>query len=47
MAAARPSVLETVLRRDQAVVIAALLAVTALAWAWMALGDGTARVRSR
>jgi predicted metal-binding membrane protein len=40
-AAARASALETVLRRDQAVVIAALLAVIALSWTWIAFGVGT------
>jgi predicted metal-binding membrane protein len=41
MVAVRPSVLETVLRRDQAVVIAALLGVIAVSWAWIAFGAGT------
>jgi predicted metal-binding membrane protein len=40
MATARQSALERVLRHDQVVVIATLLAVIALSWAWIALGAG-------
>jgi predicted metal-binding membrane protein len=39
--ATRTSALETVLGRDRAVVVAALLAVIALAWAYILLGAGT------
>ena len=35
------TVLETVLRRDRVVVIAALIAVIAAAWIWIVLGAGT------
>jgi predicted metal-binding membrane protein len=35
------TVLETVLRRDRAVVLAALIAVIAVAWIWIVLGAGT------
>jgi predicted metal-binding membrane protein len=35
------SVFETVLRRDRAVVVAALVLVIALSWAWIAIGAGT------
>ena len=35
------TVLETVLRRDRVVVVAALIAVIAAAWIWIVLGAGT------
>src|SRR5215472_15082739 len=41
MTAADTSVLEAVLRRDRAVVIATLVAVIAVAWIWLLLGAGT------
>jgi predicted metal-binding membrane protein len=41
MTAADDTVLEAVLRRDRAVVAAALVAVIAMAWVWILLGAGT------
>jgi predicted metal-binding membrane protein len=38
---APPSMLEGVLNRDRAVVVAALISVIALSWLWIALGAGT------
>jgi predicted metal-binding membrane protein len=40
MTEAAPSVLEAVLRRDRAVVVAALVMVIGLSWLWIALGAG-------
>jgi predicted metal-binding membrane protein len=40
MTEAGPSLLEALLRRDRAVVIAALLAVIAVSWLWIVLGAG-------
>jgi predicted metal-binding membrane protein len=36
-----PTVLEAVLRRDRAVVVAALVAVIRIAWIWILLGAGS------
>jgi predicted metal-binding membrane protein len=41
VSAADPTVLERILKRDRAVVIAALVAIIALAWIWILLGAGT------
>ena len=41
MAITEPTVLEALLRRDRAVVIAALVAVILIAWVWIVLGAGT------
>lgn len=41
MTATDTTVLEAVLRRDRAVVIAALVAVITIAWIWILLGAGT------
>ena len=41
MAEEATSVFEAVLRRDRAVVVAALVLVIALSWAWIAIGAGT------
>ena len=41
MAVTEATVLETVLRRDRLVVIAALVAVILVAWIWIVLGAGT------
>jgi predicted metal-binding membrane protein len=41
MTAADTTVLEAVLRRDRAVVVAALVAVITVAWIWILLGAGT------
>lgn len=36
-----PTVVETLLRRERSIVIAGLLLITALAWAWVLAGSGT------
>jgi predicted metal-binding membrane protein len=41
LAITEPTVLEALLRRDRAVVIAALVAVILIAWVWIVLGAGT------
>ena len=41
MTATDTTVLEAVLRRDRAVVVAALVAVITIAWIWIVLGAGT------
>jgi predicted metal-binding membrane protein len=40
MSSETPSLLESVLRRDRAVMVAALVIVIALSWLWIALGAG-------
>jgi predicted metal-binding membrane protein len=41
MAEPAPSLIEAVLRRDRAIVVAALVLVVALSWLWIVLGAGT------
>ena len=41
MTATDTTLLEAVLRRDRAVVVAALVAVITIAWIWILLGAGT------
>src|SRR3989440_6657374 len=41
MAVTEATVLETVLRRDRLVVIAALVAIILVSWIWIVLGAGT------
>src|SRR5208282_3458872 len=41
LAAPDPTVLERVLRRDRLIVVAGLVAVVAVAWIWVVLGEGT------
>ena len=47
MAAPDTTVLEAVLRRDRAVVVAALVAVITIAWIWILLGAGTGMTAMR
>jgi predicted metal-binding membrane protein len=41
MTATDTTILEAMLRRDRAVVVAALVAVITIAWIWILLGAGT------
>src|SRR5271169_2607878 len=41
LAAPDPTVLERVLRRDRLIVVAGLVAVVAVAWIWVVIGEGT------